>query len=273
VDPENIDIVSDNREDLEGCVFAAENLVKTLSGVLDSKQRGNALGRRLKRMDTYVVLCVFKLIKEKAAKGHKDHLLLYYSLLSDTFRNEIGEDKVRELVDLARQEGLMEITSIFEEIPLKGAEDLPFQPFLDQELKETPLGIRKALARNLDHNMIQRVAKDQDPRVIETLLNNPRVTERQVVLIAATRPTTGRALNCIADHPKWIKRHKVKRAIALNPFTPVSLALKLLAFMRVQDLRQILESTEVSRVVKLSAERLLEKKGVNAPEVWELDLD
>jgi hypothetical protein len=259
-------------EDIQGCVFAAENLVRTLSGVLDSKQRGAALGRRLNRMDTYVVLCVFKLIKEKAGKGHKDHLLLYYSLLSDTFRNEMGKEKIEELVALSREEGLMEIISIFEEIQTKGAEDLPFQPYLDSELKETPVGMRKALARNLDFNMIQRIAKDQDPRVINTLLNNPRMTERQVVLIAATRPVSPKVLYCLADHPKWIKRHKVKKAIALNPYTPVSLALKLLAFMKIQDLRQILESTEVSRVVKISAEKLMEDKGGQGPEEWELEI-
>ncbi len=270
-DSERSDQSNNSPEDLEGCVFAVENLIKTLSGVLDYHQRANALARRLKRMDTYVTLCVFKLIKEKASKGHKDHLLLYYSLLSDHFKNEMGEDNISELVSLAREEGLMEITSLFEEIPLHGEEDLPHQPFLDSELKETPLGVRKSLARKLDHDMIHRISKDQDPRVIQHLLNNPRLTERHVVLIAATRPISPKTLNCIADHQRWITRHTVKKAIILNPYTPVSLALKLLTFMPIQDLRQVLESREISRVVKISAEKLVELKGGNGPEVWELE--
>lgn len=262
---------NDRLDDVEGCVFAVENLIRTLSGVLDYHQRGNALARRLKRMDTYVTLCVFKLIQEKAIKGHKDHLLLYYSLLSDHFRNEMGEDNIAELVSLAREEGLMEITSLFEDIPLQGEDDLPHQPFLDSELKETPLGVRKSLARKLDHDMIQRISRDQDPRVIEHLLNNPRLTERHVVLIAATRPISPKTLNCIADHQRWITRHTVKKAIILNPYTHASLALKLLTFMPIQDLRQVLESREVSRVVKISAKKLMDLKGGDGPEVWELE--
>ena len=61
--------------------------------------------------------------------------------------------------------------------------------FTGNEFLDIPLGNRRQAARTQDRFVIDRLLHDRDHRVISLLLNNPRVTEQDVVSIAARRPT------------------------------------------------------------------------------------
>jgi hypothetical protein len=107
---------------------------------------------------------------------------------------------------------------------------------------------------------VERIAKDQDPRVLRNLLHNSRLTEKDVVRIAATRPNSPKILEEIYNHPKWVERYSVKKSIVMNPVCPVSLALKLLAFMKFQDLKEIVKGQQLSHVLRHEAGRIMQKK-------------
>ena len=118
---------------------------------------------------------------------------------------------------------------------------------------------------------MQRIAKDQDHRVIEHLLNNPRMTESEVIKIGSTRPTSPRVLETIAKHPRWSCRYRVKKTIVFNPYTPLSLALRLLAYMSFQDLELLCSLSEVSEVLLTEAEKLLQKKAEGIQQDYRLE--
>jgi hypothetical protein len=165
-----------------------------------------------------------------------------------------------ELVQVAQERGDFEVVALFLDLPLDASGDQPFQPFLDARLRETPLGMRKALARKLDFTLIKQIARDQDHRVIGILLNNPRLTEPDVVRIGATRPTSPRVLEEIAKHPRWNKRYSVKKTIVLNPHSPLSLALRFLAYMTLGDLDHVMKTAELNPVLVREAQRIIERK-------------
>ena len=50
------------------------------------------------------------------------------------------------------------------------------------------LGERKSLARTHDRSLIQRVVRDPHPDVVRILLDNPSLTEEDVVRVCAARP-------------------------------------------------------------------------------------
>jgi hypothetical protein len=100
---------------------------------------------------------------------------------------------------------------------------------------------------------------DKDYRVIRVLLNNPILVERDVVKIAAMRPTRPDVLAELANHRKWASRYSVRKALAANPHTPSSVARRLLATLLRQDLVQLVGAGSVRSEVREVATDLLSK--------------
>ena len=80
---------------------------------------------------------------------------------------------------------------------------------------------------------------DPEPRVVQTVLTNTRLTEAEVVNLAASRRATSEVLEAIAESDPWIARYPVKVALANNPATPSRLVLRLLPHLMEQDLREL----------------------------------
>lgn len=98
--------------------------------------------------------------------------------------------------------------------------------------------------------VLDRLLHDRDPRVIAALLDNPRLAERDVVKIAAMRPTRAEVLACIAGHPRWATRYRVRKALAFNPATPLPLARALLPTLLHQDLVELAGSAVVAPLLR-----------------------
>ena len=107
------------------------------------------------------------------------------------------------------------------------------------------LGERKSLVRRNDRDWIARVIRDPHPDVMKILLLNPRLTETDVVRLCARRPVAGEALREVFRCSRWIVRYPVKVALALNPYTPLDMALQLAPLLRDQDKRRILEAADL----------------------------
>jgi hypothetical protein len=86
------------------------------------------------------------------------------------------------------------------------------------------LGERKWLARRPDRETMQRLLSDPHPDVIARLLRNPRITEDDVVRLAAKRPGNQAVLTEIARSTKWLHRPRVRIALVMNPATPLDVA-------------------------------------------------
>ena len=57
--------------------------------------------------------------------------------------------------------------------------------------------------------------------------------------IAATRPAVPESLAKIAAHPRWSVRHAVKRALVLNPSTPLADAIRIATTLRAPELAEL----------------------------------
>ena len=85
---------------------------------------------------------------------------------------------------------------------------------LPREVAEIPLGMRRSLARGDDPNLLDRLLLDPDPVVIDHLLENPRITEDDVVRIAARRPIPASTLERIHASRRFATRPRVLFAMA-----------------------------------------------------------
>ena len=115
------------------------------------------------------------------------------------------------------------------------------------------LGERKALARTHRRDQILLLLRDPHPAVVAILLENPHLTEADVVTIAALRPAAPEALAKIAAHARWSVRHAVKRALVLNPSTPLADAIRLATTLRSGELAELATDPSLPEALRTHA--------------------
>lgn len=119
------------------------------------------------------------------------------------------------------------------------------------------LGERKALARSARRDYLVPLLRDPHPDVVAILLDNPHLTEPDVVTVAALRPAVPASLEMVAGHPRWAVRYAVKRAVVLNPYTPPHIAVRLATTLRQADLLEIARDQHLPPVLRAHAAELL----------------
>ncbi len=105
--------------------------------------------------------------------------------------------------------------------------------------KPLTLGERKSLARTHRRDKLLLMISDPHPQVVTILLDNPHVTESDVVKMASARPAVPEALAKIAAHPRWSVRHQIKRSLVLNPSTPLADAIRIATTLRMTELAEL----------------------------------
>jgi hypothetical protein len=119
------------------------------------------------------------------------------------------------------------------------------------------LGERKSLARTHRRGVLTALCKDPHPDVVAIMLDNPHVTEPDVVRIASLRPAVPAALAVIAIHARWSLRPAVKRAVVWNPATPLDVAIRVATTLRTTDLRDVVDAPALVPPVRAHALELL----------------
>ena len=76
---------------------------------------------------------------------------------------------------------------------------------------------------------VKRLAGHHDPFTIGRLLDDPSVRERDVIAIAARRPTTPAIVRELTSRSRWMQLPNVRAALVANPCTPTRVALILAA--------------------------------------------
>ncbi len=126
--------------------------------------------------------------------------------------------------------------------------------------KTLTLGERKALARARDRDVLDRLLRDPHPHVIRNILSNPRITEDDVVRLAAKRPTFPDIQAEIAGNLKWGFRQRVRLALVQNPYTPPAIAVPILSMLVRPELFQVVAATDIPPIVRGAALELLDRR-------------
>ncbi|MDI1446201.1 hypothetical protein [Polyangium sp. 6x1] len=122
------------------------------------------------------------------------------------------------------------------------------------------LGERRALARKPSRGVLDKLLADPHPRVIENLLANPRLTEDDVVRIAAKRPQKPEIASEVARSARWMARARVRMALVLNPGTPPELSVPVLSLLLRHELAEVADATQLPRVLRSAALDLLARR-------------
>ena len=128
---------------------------------------------------------------------------------------------------------------------------------LDPRGRPLSLGERKSLARGSRRDILLKLVADPHPDVVEILLGNPQLTERDVLAISSRRPVSPLTLEQIVFSEKFRPRHPVRRSLCLNPNLPVPIAARLMTTLRDRDLRDMGADRNLAAELRLHARTLL----------------
>jgi hypothetical protein len=143
-------------------------------------------------------------------------------------------DRRAELYVAAKAQGLV-AASLFLSPPPKREAPKPL-PGMESELS---LGHRRTLARTAPPEKFARLGAEKDVRIARELLQNPKLTEREVVRIASGRPAQPEVLLAIGLSARFATRVTVRIALARNPYSPTRLALRFLPHLTDKLLQEI----------------------------------
>jgi len=244
----------------------ARDLSRRLAPLADREQRCRALGRHLARHDPETIAAVLGALLEEADRRTPGADLLVEALISPGLRSTWDDRLATRVMAHARQAGRHDVAGMFLELPeLDPRLQVP-PPRLPKALEKVPLGVRRAMARRQDIDLLGRLLADPDEAVVANLLGNPRITEREVVAMAARTPVREEVLAAIARHPRWGMLPRVRLTLALNPSTPTGITLAFLRLLLEQDLRAVAAEPRLSTMVRRRAEALLaERRAPPAP--------
>ncbi len=135
------------------------------------------------------------------------------------------------------------------------------ESLLRDGLADMRFGDRVTLARLATPALLPVLLADAEPRVIEAVLQNPRLREEDLVS-ALRRDDVSRVLafGTLASH-RWRASYAVRLALVLQPRTPLPLALQQISGLVPRDLRRVSRQADLPRLVRLAAEGVLESAG------------
>jgi hypothetical protein len=103
--------------------------------------------------------------------------------------------------------------------------------------------------------------KESNKVVVKNVLENPRVTDDEVISYAGNKNLSAEVARIVASKKKFLKTFKVKCALVENPKTPVPAVMKIMPGLPEHILRELARSRSVAGVVKITARRILTQRG------------
>ena len=128
---------------------------------------------------------------------------------------------------------------------------------LGQRLPSLSLGEKTSLARIATGMLLNDLRWDKNPRVLEALLENPRLTEGTLIPLVTRESTPGGLLTLISRNRKWGARYEIRFALCRNPRTPPALAISLLSGLKRIDVRAVAQKRSLVEVVRRKAKEIL----------------
>lgn len=232
----------------------AAELARTAAGIVDTQMRVAWVRSELRELEparAAELIATVIAFAEARTPPYADLLLAISVALADA-----SCDGLREAIVAAAMEArLLAVARWFERGAAEPGEDPNAQVPDFGRGRPLTLGERKSLARRRDRNLIARVVRDPHPDVIRVLLANPALTEEDVVRLCARRPIAPEVLREVFASSRWVVRYRVRRALVLNPATPLDVALQLAAHLTDPDARLVASSGELPEVLREACRR------------------
>lgn len=238
-----------------------KKLVQDISSLPEHDMRVQLLCRRLAGLQPSDAAHVVNAFYGRTA----DHLIEFRkarATMADPQQviSGIGEEKSRLIYLASLEMGLKKVSRLFTDLPPHKKGLSGYDTEEDGKMEHITLGERRTMSKGWIKDKLDRLLSDPDPIVIGNILNNPRITENEVVKMASKRPNSPKILMLISTHKRWGVRYIVRKALVQNPYTPPRISLGLLEFLFFQDLKEVAKDENLHPQVRQAAKDRLDEK-------------
>jgi hypothetical protein len=133
---------------------------------------------------------------------------------------------------------------------------------LNLSLRIQRMSVSEKIQLALKGNKEVRTLLIRDPNkdVAISVIENPKITETEVELIAQSRNVPEEILRNISKNREWMKSYSIMNSLVNNPKTPIGVSLPLLSTLKNKELHYIEKSKGVPSVLRITAKRLLSQR-------------
>ncbi|MDY0212757.1 MAG: hypothetical protein RBR06_07100 [Desulfuromonadaceae bacterium] len=122
---------------------------------------------------------------------------------------------------------------------------------------ELNVGDKIKLAMSGDKEWRSIFLKDSNKQVSSAVLKNPRITEKEVLILCQNRSTNDELIRLILCNREWLKNYTIRLALTMHPRTPVNQGIRFLSTLGERDLRTLSKSRNISSVLVNACRRML----------------
>jgi hypothetical protein len=126
-----------------------------------------------------------------------------------------------------------------------------------QRIQTLNVGERLQLALKGGREIRGILVKDTNKEVMLSVLDNQKITESEIEMIARSRSVPEEALRKIYKNREWLKNYVIVYALVTNPKTPPGIAVTLISVLKIKDLVILEKNKNVPELVRSGAKRLL----------------
>ena len=132
-----------------------------------------------------------------------------------------------------------------------------------QKIQGLTFSDKRLLALRGGRDVRSILIKDPNKELSLTVLENPKITETEVELIAKSRSSSDEAIRKIIKKREWMKSYPIILAIVSNPKTPAGIGISLLSGLKTKDLSSLEKNKNIPEAIRSSAKTLLRgRKGL-----------
>ncbi|MCK4834982.1 MAG: hypothetical protein KAT17_00005 [Candidatus Aminicenantes bacterium] len=219
-------------------------------------------------LENQIKLIAYPQILDKMEQNHS---------ISNFIKGKIGElrdfylkeEKAAEIAQEDVIENIQELVKKEDQSSEDESDEISFEEIQEkvvttlQRINElsVPERIKLALIGTRTERMI--LIKDSNKLVAIAVLESPKLTEDEVVLMLRDRSIAQEIISKIANNRKWSKNYNLVLEMVQNPKAPLKKALGLVKKLHIKDLKCLIHDKNVHYVVRNLATNLLNEKTSN----------
>ncbi len=129
-----------------------------------------------------------------------------------------------------------------------------------QKVQNLTVSERRLLAMRGGREVRSILLKDTNKQIIMTVLDNPKITESEIEIMAHSRSIPDEVLRAITKNREWMKNYGILFAVTTNPKTPAGVAIPLLSNLKTKDLSTLEKNKNIAEALRTAAKKLVQAR-------------
>ena len=129
-----------------------------------------------------------------------------------------------------------------------------------QRIQRLSFGEKRLLGLRGGKEVRSILMKDPNREIVLTVLENPKITETEIEIIAKSRSAPEEVIRKIVRKREWMKNYNIILSLLTNPKLPTGIALPLVSELKTRDLAMLEKNRNVSEGLRGTAKKLLKAR-------------